>query len=418
MLILIRFGKNMKKKLITQYKKIRLILNRLVNLLFRGVFFSKVILNLKDEINQNWIYRLVGENKKYQILKIKSKSRLVSMGYIEFNDSSIILTKDLEKMDLKYSDSEEIKFFINYFHLLGNLESSRSLSYKYIEMLSNQSKTYRLSNQQISELSQLSIWGILDVDVGQLIKNSVNFSNIFRNFKYHLLFDINLYSGSKYYTNTIFTKEDIDFGAYLKEKTNAIVGPKLDPNSDDNIFAEINKFDIVIVPSYIKSNFQNSKLRINVSYYNYHNQNAIINLFPSNVDGLDYAILKGNNINIKNYQHDVRFREALMSPFPWVIGNPNMTQIILYDLLHFETNRIKIFGIDFFAGASTYFEGYPSKIDHHVRLSYAEHNLLANIKFMKYLYYLEHYEIDDIAYKVLTMDEEEYISIIKNNYYS
>lgn len=130
---------------------------------------------------------------------------------------------------------------------------------------------------------------------------------------------------------------------------------------------------------------------------------------------MDHVVLKGSNLS--DYKSNINYRTAYMSSFPWISGAPNIIQIILFDLMYYNPSKIKIFGIDFFVGEDQYFAGYPSKINNSIKVSFAEHNPLANLRFVKHLLEHEHIFIDSMGQNVLKLSEIEYLDVIKKRYY-
>jgi len=405
-----------KKKIIANW--INLKLQHFVNLLYRGVFLKKILLYTKRKMNINWVYFFADESFQYPHDKYKKlKSSLLKFGFAEFKNNQVELIDSIDSLKLEYANFEEIRFFISYFHLLGRLDISRNLSYKYVNQLLASYSSMNLNNQQISELSQAPIWSNELIDYN--LVESLKYSFIFKKMSIHLLFDIAIYRGKIIDTSRLYNTNDFEYANYLEGKRVAILGPKIDPTHNNSILREILTYEVVIVPNHIEANFTNSNLKINVSYFNDFTQEKFIVSNPSNVDNLDFVVLKRNNIaQIKNYKFGCKFREAIRSPFHWLIGNPNMIPIVLYDLLHFNPKSIKVFGIDFWAGEFPYFEGYPSEIDNSIKLSHAEHNLLANLKYMKHLHKFGYYEIDEMGLNILSMNEDDYIRRIFSNYYS
>lgn len=373
-------------------------------------------------INPIWIYDIFSPKnnsliQRIKLFKINNRLKRYSLSY-KTGDQ---LTNNLITVDLiskfKYARLPEIKFFIYYFSYFGYLSESLSLFDYYFDKLTTIStfKLSKLNNNQLLELSQLSLFTqSKQIPKGKLI-NNIRCVNLFPKLTETLKKEIDFYSSTKRSINSLQNSKDLVFARFLKDKKIAIVGPKIDPKVSSETTNEILDYDIVIVPSYLESNFRESVFNVHVSYYNYNNQDLLIKKDPTNLRGLEFIVLKGNNL--KNTHIDVKFREAIMSPFPWVVGAPNMTQIILFDLIHFSPRSIKLFGIDFYAGDSPYFSGYPTKVDDSIRISFAEHNLISNLRFVKHFLKLSYIQIDSIGQSVLNMTEIEYLDVIKKRYY-
>lgn len=175
------------------------------------------------------------------------------------------------------------------------------------------------------------------------------------------------------------------------------------------------KYDIVIVPTYDQSNFNGSKINVHISYYNYKLQPMLLTDKFGDIRELEFIVGRGNNL--KNKSYDFNFREAHMPIFPWIVGVPNMVPLIIHDLIHYSPSKIKVFGVDFFAGKSAYFDDYHYKITEKNRTGFAIHNLVANWRYVRHLVHLNYLEMDSMGQEVLDLTESKYIKAIKENYY-
>ena len=385
----------------------------IINLIYRGVVFQKLLNYLTIGLNTKGIYLLnhspssIFKRVQYKVLNYKL-SRYFKSELVGVNDSRLKINLD----KFQHSSEYEIRFLISYLIFNGYLIESKIVLRGYLDRL--QKNDFKMSNNYINQLSQLNIWGCNEIESDRLL-SKIKFKALFPSKYLDLIHDIYVNTGKVGEYKKNYTMVDRQYATLVNNKRIAIVGPKVDPMLPSASMEEILKYDLVIVPTYIASNYQNSLLKVNISYYNYQNQN-LINENNEIVNGLDYIVLKGNNL--LSFNKNIKSREAKMSLFPWITGAPNMTQIILYDLLYFSPAEIKIFGIDFFAGENPYFSGYPSKVDDSIRMSFAEHNPLANLKFVQHLLKQKHISIDLMGQRVVDMSDDQYLDVIKQRYYN
>ena len=170
------------------------------------------------------------------------------------------------------------------------------------------------------------------------------------------------------YWEARYSPEDRQYAEFLRGKSIAIVGPAT-PEGEPG--EEIDSFDIII-----RTNFNSSKppdarvfgSRTDVSYYNYatilYHPEQIKSAAPSlcwvNLKVPAVEITEGRNASEKNRGTRPFFVPESIFPF----GYPNAIPCILFDLLAFEPERIKLFGVNFFASANSYSSHYaPSSGD-------------------------------------------------------
>ena len=125
------------------------------------------------------------------------------------------------------------------------------------------------------------------------------------------------------------------------------------------------------------------------------------------------SYISGSTKYLKNKFHRVSYS----NPY-FINGSPNMLQMAVWDLLHFEPKEIHVFGVDFFLSKNIYPPNYI-KISSSLKRSFqgfinsmAIHNLISNRRFMISLSVAGLIQFDEIAKKILSMSDEEYLGLI------
>lgn len=97
---------------------------------------------------------------------------------------------------------------------------------------------------------------------------------------------------------------------------------------------------------------------------------------------------------------------------------PNQVQNMLYDLMWFDPQEVKLFGTSFYASEVAYREGYSDKPFDRAKLSFAlrTHEPFSNFNFVKNLYNFSLIEVDEATGAVLNKSEEEYADLMNKLY--
>ena len=161
-----------------------------------------------------------------------------------------------------------------------------------------------------------------------------------------------------------YTAMDQEFAQLIRGKRIAIVGPA---PGDEAVAAEIDSFDIVI-----RTNYRGRETmppaaefgrKVDISYYNYTYTKQVLHSGDNDyLDDLSFAVFK-NAIDIQRYHGrptTAKFRTMRQINPRILNGKSQMVQNIVYDLLHFAPQQIKIFKSNFFMSEKRYYSTYAS----------------------------------------------------------
>jgi hypothetical protein len=188
--------------------------------------------------------------------------------------------------------------------------------------------------------------------------------------------------------NAAENERDRRFGELVDGRSVAIVGPAAGGGADGG---EIDTFDLVIRCNYRGRESMPDPVRyggrVDISYYNNMTAGHIGAGIRSFLADLKFAVYKNRghaNLNDRALEH--RCRIAHRNSF-YFNGTPNMIQIILYDLFHFNPARVKLFKVDFYLSPIRYYDAYLyssefSETDY-LRNDFADHDNLAQFNFVK-----------------------------------
>ncbi len=235
-----------------------------------------------------------------------------------------------------------------------------------------------------------------------------------------------------------FTKIEKDYFNYISGKRVAIVGPA--PTNKKN-GKEIDSFDIVIRLSYKGKDYLPDPSifgsKTNASYYGHENTGYyIVNYSGRFLEDLDWILFKSNKhekniskIKLSNYRYFKRNRF-------YFSGSPTMIQNAVFDIMHFNPSRVKVFNTNFFLSKSTHYKEYhPSEKQKKFGLKkrkklyyniwpnqvrdtrdFAHHNMLSQLNFIRNLWINGKIELDEDCAKVISMSNKEYLKEMENIY--
>jgi len=220
----------------------------------------------------------------------------------------------------------------------------------------------------------------------------------------------------------LLTANDLAYADYLKGKSVAVVGPA--PSGED-LGSEIDSYDIVVRPHYKgKEYVPNSKefgTRVNVSYYGgiIKTINEFDNLHFFNA--LDYAVFKAIKYPFQEKMYKKQHSRVCFSTKVLLFnGVANMIPLIIFDLLHFKTSKLKVFKVNFHLAEQLYYDGYAFKGEEASFISrwplFAGHNQITQLNFTRNLWYSGQIEVDESCEAVLRLTNEEYMSKMEDIY--
>jgi len=223
--------------------------------------------------------------------------------------------------------------------------------------------------------------------------------------------------------------EDRWFAEYIDGKSVAIVGPA--PSKFD-VGAEVDSFDIVARFNYkgLLPESISFGRKVNISYYNQETSDMISQTDDHVFFGdLDFAIFKfpGYLFQIPLLK-DRRARLFKMNTFLFN-GSATAAQDALFDILHFRPGRVKVFHANFWLAYESYDARYPlsraeeemvggsaDKLLRHWWFSFASHDFLSQVNFVRNLWRAGLVEVDESCKEVLSLTSDGYLSAMEDIY--
>lgn len=222
-----------------------------------------------------------------------------------------------------------------------------------------------------------------------------------------------------------YSAMDREFADFVRGKRVAIVGPA---PGDESAAAEIDSFDIVIRTNYRGRDTMPPAdefgRKIDVSYYNYTYTKQVLGTSANAyLDDLSFAVFK-NETDIRRYQGrpaTAKFRTMRQINTQILNGKSQMVQNIVYDLLHFEPQAIKIFKSNFFMSEKRYYSTYASPTNQAQKASsfwmnFATHDLVTQLKFSQTLQKCSQISGDQQASEIMQLSPAEYMKKISQIY--
>jgi hypothetical protein len=187
----------------------------------------------------------------------------------------------------------------------------------------------------------------------------------------------------------------------IKQKNIALLVPGI-LNFNNDLINELKSFDEIIPLNYQFKNYGNVQLPFRISYYAYEIGLRLLNEDTyKNDDNLDYYCLLFLDSGINGH------REIIFDKRPWFIGNPNLVQYTLFDLLVFSPKSIKIYGMNLYLSANPYYLKYSSsKVTPKALMI---HDLVYNFLFIKNLHHKSMILLDDEANMIVTAGVLNYV---------
>jgi hypothetical protein len=226
-------------------------------------------------------------------------------------------------------------------------------------------------------------------------------------------------------TKNMYSEYDKQYDKYLKGKNVAIVGPAFSGYSAGN---EIDSFDVVVRIFYRGKSYlpdpEKQGSKVDVSYYNVKcaemiSEGSDYTFFQD----LDYAVFKENKHSYQKKLFDADNGRVLFSPNRFLLnGSANMIPLVLYDLLNFNINKIKIFNVNLYLTThNTYFPGYQIEEKSKKNFTpswyaFAVHNPMTQFNFIKNLWRTGLIDVDQACENVISMSSQEYMNAMEDIY--
>jgi len=219
---------------------------------------------------------------------------------------------------------------------------------------------------------------------------------------------------------------------YISGKSIAIVGPA--PTDEEN-GTEIDSYDIIIRNRYKGKKYQPAAkkfgLRTDVSYYgNGNSRYYIVNQNSEFLRDLDWAVFKSKKYAKYASEIDKNKCRCFMKNHFYFCGSPTMIQNIVFDILHFNPKKIKLFNLNFNLAGITHYKTYhpeKNKLEkpvysklwinqHRSTGGFAHHDLLSQINFTRNLWKSGKVEVDNECERVLRMSNDEFLEEMEGIY--
>lgn len=271
-------------------------------------------------------------------------------------------------------------------------------------------------NLHIKSLIENKEWDKLERSLQKFSINKFIDKNLFNNAKVVG----SIYNKKQFDSNSkthINNHKDKYFGEFIKNKKVAIVGPA---PSKLYLGEEIDEFDIVIRPSFFGvDKLYDSKIagsKTHISYYNWRKTEFFLEKKNEILNEIDFACLKRSTENI----NDKRVRTPNLNS-TFYFGEPNMIQIILYDIIPFRPKKIKLFFSNFYTTKtiynSSYFNMTENKKYSFDTATMATHDIISQFNFVKNMYISDIIEADKETASVLSLKNENYIKRLVDIYH-
>lgn len=218
--------------------------------------------------------------------------------------------------------------------------------------------------------------------------------------------------------------KDIDFSNLIKDKNIALVGPAPTEYLNGNV---IDSFEIVIRLNYhgssLKKNVNKKGKRIDISYYNGENGNHLISKQYGFLNKLKFIVFKNKYaykvISTSKYIH-TKSRRLTYFPFEFV-GDWNMVQIAILDLLIYNPGKLKLFNVTFFISSINYEQNYQLDYQKIRPLeddwkAITKHNQITQLQLIRNLHNYKKIVLDSEILNIINLDENEYLNQLQSKF--
>ncbi len=226
------------------------------------------------------------------------------------------------------------------------------------------------------------------------------------------------------YWESRYSPEDRKYADYLRGKSIAIVGPA-PPDGEPG--AEIDSFDIVIRTNFNTSKVPDARLfgsRTDVSYYNHSTMVESPESIYDAAEHLDWLNLKvpdaGIERDVSSSGKSYGIRTFFVPETILQLGYPNTIPCILFDLFAGKPQRIKLFGVNFFASANAYSAHYAQSSANVAGASISRglrmHDPFSQLYFVKSLLNRHLIAVDELGALTLGMSLPDYAANLESLY--
>lgn len=216
---------------------------------------------------------------------------------------------------------------------------------------------------------------------------------------------------------------DTSYSNLITGRSIAVLGPA---PSEINLEEVYKHYDVVVKLNYKGHNhfssFSKSSQQTLVSYYNSENALKVHDdnnfQFFNDLRFSCYRVIKHDFQKNLSKQKKAR---VMYSPNYFLFnGQAQLVQNTVYDLLFFEPKKIKLFNINFFTSKTPYRQNYSINDERKDRLwrfqSFANHDLISQLNFVRNLFKNNRIEVDDECLEVIKMTDQKYLAVIEDNF--
>ncbi|NLJ17771.1 hypothetical protein [Globicatella sulfidifaciens] len=386
------------------------------------------------------VLKLNGSNLEYnleEIIKKKVIGKLKAYNLVEELVKLIVLKHSNIEKNVKFGEqSNQVKNLLFIYKELLDIDGLKKMEFIFIglgffdlgfycrticeELIINLFN----KNKSMSSTKLHSVYWALknryDIDTAnKYYYSKIQFLSFFNRNEYLIFSNIMKSDKDQSYSiaKTKFNTLDLKYNQVINNKKIAIIGPA---NGNVNVEEVLKEYDVIISITYRGTSLFNEepmKGKRYISYYNYEASTKIEKeIDKSFFEHLDFSVFKTIDYD---YQRKLVKQSSARKIFSLdnklFLGQPNMLQMIIYDLLHFNPKEIKIFNFNFFLSHNLYRKDYKiegTEHDNRFKLwnSFAIHNIISQFQFAKALYNNGLYLADDDGKNVLDLDIDEYIS--------
>lgn len=253
---------------------------------------------------------------------------------------------------------------------------------------------------------------------------------------YYSLFSKNSHEGLSQVKQNLSGIE-LDFLNYVSNKTVALIGPA--QCNDLTKGSEIDSFDIVVRNGYrgdkYLPEFRIFGSRTDVAYYGVANALQVLCKNTDFLSHLEWVVFKSENfLEAIDGIHKNR-RRCFETNNYYFCGSPMMIQNIIFDVIHFRPEKIKLFNVNFYLSENTHYKEYYLNIDRNSFIKntddrycklwanqkfstggFSHHDMLSQLNFVRNLWLRKRIQVDPECSKVLEMSNEEYLKAMERIY--
>lgn len=217
---------------------------------------------------------------------------------------------------------------------------------------------------------------------------------------------------------------DRKYKDFINNKTIAIVGPGIIEDKK-SIYEEIDNFDLVIYITYKNTEEQNRLLgnrAINITYYNCGNFESLKeNRWLDTAKDVKFICTKSSNdLNKASNRKDCIVRSVISDggvALRSYSGSAFMQPYILYDLMHFNPNDVKIYNTNLYLTKQIYDKSYGFTVDYRAYLNaFYIHDIYYNYCVLRNMINCFDVDMDEHLKYVVNLGVDKYIQEMEKEY--